>query len=228
MRGLFLLISMFLSSHVLAFSSYDLMSVSHEEIDQYLIAGSDDTGTPRNLQGLWWMDGNPLADEVVSFSSARIEAIEEAGNVIGYKAYIPVYDEGIWSWHDSFSGRSLYRAVEKNQLVYQGIFNTDFSYGDVTPIIKPFGVFPEVEIPQSMLLNFSMSQVSDNEWSRDSVIFGQESSYRFRQIVDGEGNRLPAWDDYLISIEARDVGNALLPVCTRDNGPVLPTSCANF
>ena len=47
--------------------------------------------------------------------------------------------------------------VWDEELVYHGIFNADFTHGEVTPIIRPFSVLPEVEIPQSMLVNFSRS-----------------------------------------------------------------------
>ena len=210
-------------------SPYKLQSVPHENIEEHILIGSDETGTPKNLQGLWWMDGNPLADEVVSFASAQIEPIYEDEELTGYKANIPVYDEGIWSWHDSFGGRLLYRAVENSRLVYEGIFDIDFTHGEVTPIIKLFSVFPELQIPQSMIVNFSMTQVSEDEWSRDSVLFGDEHQYRFRRIVDGQGNRLPAYEDYLISIETRELGNAVLPICKKDlESDILPTACSGF
>ena len=203
---------------------YQFQVVPHDQLDDVMTIGSDATGTPENLQGLWWMDGNPLADEVVSFAGAQYEAIEEDDEVVGYSAEIAVYDEAVWTWHNSFGGHLLYRLVNQQKLVYHGIFNADFTHGEVTPIIRPFSVLPEVEIPQSMLVNFSMTQVTEDEWSRDSVLFGQSSSYRFRRIVDGEGNRLPAWDDFVQSIEDRNVGQALLPVCKNSDG-VLPSPC---
>ena len=228
MKLLILSLSLLMSVNALARSPYSLESVPHEDIDSYMTIGSDETNTPKNLQGLWWMDGNPLPDEVVSFASAQIEAIEEDGEIVGWEAYIPVYDEGIWTWHDSLAGRALYRAVEKNNLVYRGIFNADWTFGQVTPNVRLFSVLPNLNIPQSRLLDFSMTQVTENEWRRDSVLFGGESSYRFRQIVDGEGNRLPAYDEYVQSIKDRNIGDALMPVCTKDDGEFLPTSCARL
>lgn len=205
---------------------YALESVPHEDIDQYLTIGSDATGTPENLQGLWWMDGNPLADEVVSFAGTSFEEIIEDGELVGYRTEIPVFDEGIWSWHDTLAGRVLYGLVLTQRLVYVGVFNTDFTYGEVTPTIKPLSVLPTVTIPRSMLVDFTMTQVNEDEWSRDSIVFGQASSYRFRRIVDGAGNRLPAYDDYITAIDSRGPANALLPYCKKDEGSVLPTACA--
>jgi hypothetical protein len=205
---------------------YELTSAPHTEIDQFLTVGSEATGTPENLQGLWWMDGNPLADEVVSFASAQYEKTYEDGEFIGWTVTIPVYDEGIWSWHDTGMGRLLYNLVRHKQLTYVGLFNKDFTFGQISPVIKVFPGLPDVKIPQSMLVDFTMTQVAQDEWRRDSVLLGAPSSYRFRRIVDGSGQRLPAWDEYVAAIEDRGPENALLPVCQKDDGSVLPTACA--
>ncbi len=225
MKMISLAIALAFSTTALA-GQYSLESVAHQDIDQYLTIASAATGTPENLQGLWWMDGNPLADEVVSFAGLDFEEIIEDGELVGYRTEIPVYDEGIWSWHDSVAGRLLYGLVLTQRLVYVGVFNPDFTYGEVTPTIRPLSFLPTVTIPRSMLVDFTMTQVTEDEWSRDSVILGQASSYRFRRIVDGSGKRLPAYDAYVQAIEERGPANALLPYCKKDNGTVLPTACA--
>ncbi len=224
MKVLALALGLSLSATAVA-AQYEFASVPHANIDQYLVVGSEATGTPENLQGLWWMDGNPLADEVVSFAGVDFEEIIEDGTLVGYRAEIPVYDEGIWSWHDTLAGKFLYSLVLIQRLVYVGIFNADLTYGEVTPTIRPLTVLPKVEIPRSMLIDFTMSQVTDDEWSRDSVLFGQSSSYRFRRIVDGDGNRLDTYDDYVTSISERGLKNAFLPYCKNDNGLEIPTKC---
>lgn len=206
---------------------YEFKSVPHAELIEHLVPGSDATDTPAPLQGLWWMDGNPLPDEVVSFAGTKFEALKEDGVVVGYEAYAPVYDEGVWSWHDSREGKLLYGAVKKFKLVYHIVFNADFTQGEVTPTLDLLPGPLKSEIPQSMLLKFSMKQVSPVEYSRDSIIAGRPSAYRFRQIVDAQGQLLPAYDDYLKSVADRNLPNALLPVCTRSNPErTLPTPCA--
>lgn len=223
MKNLIAFLSIMLTSS--AFAAYEKISVPAIDIDQYLTYGSDETNTPKNLQGLWWMDGNPLADEVLSFAGAIWSEEYEDGELIGYVARIAVYDEGIWSWHDTTEGNILYNMVLGSKLVYEAHFNLDFTFGQVTPNIQPSSVFPEIVIPSSPFIDFSMIMINDVEWRRDSVLLGQASSYRFRQIVDGAGNRLPAYDDYVYAIESRGPANALLPVCDLE-GDVLPTPCA--
>lgn len=217
-----LVLSMLLSSAAFA-GKYELISVPHDEVDSHLTIGTDATGTPKNLQGLWWMNGNPLADEVVSFAGAQWQEIVEDGEVVGYSGTLPVFDEGVWSWHHSHAGHFLYGAVLAHRLVYVAKFNKDFTQGVVLPRIKPLGVLPTLTIPPSMLVEFTMTQVDENEFSRDSIVLGVPSRYRFRRIVDADGIRLPAFDEYLEKVE---VPNALLPICKNNTSETLPTSCA--
>ena len=226
MHLILLICSLALSSSLIAGTDYSLTSVPHSEIDSYLTIGSEASGTPENLRGLFWMDGNPLPDEVVSFAGAHFSPILKKGDIVGYEAWIPVYDEGIWSWHDTLSGRLLYAAVRRVNLRYHLIFNIDFTRGKVIPVVRPLPHTPGLEIPQSMLLAFDMVMVNRDEWRRDSRIAGLPHCYRFRRIVDGDGNRLANFEDYEDSIRARGLSNALVPVCNDNSRFKLPTACA--
>ncbi|MFW7379988.1 MAG: hypothetical protein ACOH5I_14335 [Oligoflexus sp.] len=228
MKIVILLASMLFSAPLTAgiFNEYKMLSFPHEEVDSYLQIGNFLTGTPENLQGLWWMDGNPLADEVISFAGAKFDPIVENGELIGYGANIPVFDEGIWTWHDTLAGRFLYSLIQGAQVRYLAVFNPDFTYGEVVPYLQPLKPLPGFEIPSSMLVNFTMTQVDANEWSRDSVLLGQASSYRFRRIVEGDGTRLPAWDEFVAAINSRGPASALMPVCKNNPDKVYPTPCA--
>lgn len=207
-------------------SPYQFDSIAHRDIDQVLVIGSDETNTPESLQGLWWMDGNPLPDEVISFASAQFEPKTDDNGNLFYEAAVAVYDSNIWSWHDTLAGRSLYRVVESQKLTYILRFNEDFTSASIIPRIKPVAVLGSLTIPQSMLITFDLNKLNEDEWSRDTVLFGQESSYRFRRIVDGDGNRLPAYDDYVKAIDERGPENALIPQCTTDLVLSLPSGCS--
>jgi hypothetical protein len=223
-----LALSLFVSSSAFAgifnpTKPYELKSVPHSEAYLEMTLGSDATNTPKALQGIWWMNGNPLADELVSFASVKWQAIEENGEVVGYTGSLPVYDSKVWSWHDSPLGVKLYKAVLRTKLVYVAQFNKDFTYGIVTPTFK-FGPLP-VEIPPSKLLTFAMRKVSEDEYSRDSVIGGVSSQYRFRRLVDGNG---VVNTETLKEFEALvEEPNAVFPVCIGDEEPAtLPSKCA--
>lgn len=207
---------------------YTLASVPYRDIDQHLVIGSEVTGTPAPLQGLWWMDGNPQADEVMSFANTQFKDITSAGKVVGHEATLVVYDEGIWAWHDSEEGERQARKAYKWRLVYHLVFNADYTQGKIEPILDPpegfrFGIL----IPRNPLANFTMDLVNEDEYVRDTNLLGKSNQYRFRRIVDGQGRRLPTYDSFVEAVEAEAVPNALLPFCNVEtNERVLPSACA--
>jgi hypothetical protein len=221
----FLALSLLISSPAFSFfNPYEMKSVPHEVAYEEMTVANDSTGTPKALQGIWWMNGNPLFDELVSFASVKWEAIEEDGEVVGYRGSLPVYDAKVWSWHDSPKGHKLYDLVRKAKLVYVAQFNKDFSYGVITPTFAPGGI-PSIAIPPSKALTFAMRKVSDDEYSRDSLIIGKESHYRFRRVINADGTRIEStFQEFLDLVEEK---NALFPVCKADKDPqTLPTVCA--
>ncbi|HET9239129.1 MAG TPA: hypothetical protein VFO10_17855 [Oligoflexus sp.] len=231
MKSVLFAISLALTTQAMAADEsypYTLESVPYRDIDQRLVIGSDATGTPAPLQGLWWMDGNPQADEVMSFANAAFKDIEFDGQVVGHEATLVVYDEGIWAWHDSDEGERQARKAYKWRLVYHLVFNADYTHGKIEPILDPpegfrFGI----RIPRNPLANFTMDQVNQDEYVRDTRLLGKSNQYRFRRIVDGQGNRLPTYDSFVKTVESDGVPNALLPLCTLENtSQVLPTVCA--
>lgn len=197
---------------------YQMISVPHADIDSHLVIGNDETETPENLQGLWWMDGNPMADEVMSLGGVAFKELIVDGEVVGHEGLLPVYDERVWSWHNSLQGKGLYSFVNKSKLVYLLRFNKDFTFGKIIPTFRPIAFLPPVGI-QEALVDFEMTQVNEDEWSRDSQAFGKQAKgqYRFRRIVAGNGQRLENWDDYIESLEERSVPDALLPIGILDD-----------
>ncbi len=224
-RSLSTLVSLsILGTGVAKAQDYDFVSVPHSEIDQHLVIGSSENGTPEELGGLWWMDGNPLPDEVVSFAGANFEAIfNESGELEGHVGIVPVYDEGVWSYHDTEIGRFLVDLARLVRLHYVVEFNASFTEAQITPSFSPTP--RRFELPPSRLLDFRMSRISENEYLRDSEMFGTPMEYRFRRIVTADGERLPAFQEYLDAIAERGPENALLPVCTANTADRLPTSC---
>ncbi|RZA23948.1 MAG: hypothetical protein EOP10_11330 [Proteobacteria bacterium] len=55
-----LLLGLLVSTQSFAANAYEFLSVPHSDVDQYLTIGSDETQTPESIQGLWWLNGNPL------------------------------------------------------------------------------------------------------------------------------------------------------------------------
>lgn len=201
--------------------------VDFRDIDQHMVHGSASNNTPEKLQGLWWMDGNSLPGEIISFAGAEFKEIINSGEVTGYLATVHVYDEGVWSWHNTTSGKRWLDIVTAAKLVYQFSFNADFTKADIIPTFKPLPLLGELVIPQSQLLDFSMTETEPGIFRRDSVVLGAASSgkYSIRRIVDGEGLRTEAYDLFLEHLDKIGVEEALLPMC-EEAPESLPTSCA--
>jgi hypothetical protein len=213
------------SSSAFAFDNpYEYKFVDHAIAWQDMAVANDATQTPKALQGIWWMNGNPLADEMVSFAGVKWQAITENGEIVGYSGALPVYDAKVWSWHSSPAGIALYEAARLAKLVYVAQFNKDFSYGVVTPRVQ-LGSLPALNIPPSKLLTFAMRKVADGEYSRESLILGAESEYRFRRLIDASGEPIDeTFSEFLSLVETQ---KAMLPVCKADKTPTtLPTKCA--
>ncbi|MDA9951372.1 hypothetical protein N9D31_02240, partial [Oligoflexaceae bacterium] len=187
---------------------------------------SKDTDTPSALRGLWWMDGNPAPDEVLSFAGTKfIETVGSDGETrhIGIQH---TYDEGICSWHDSVWGRTTHRLHVNHKIDLKFDFNEDYSEGVATTIINFFNGSATIEIPSSWLLEYKFQRLNAEEYSRDSRAGGMKHHYRFRKIVDENGKRLPSYDDYLESVKKRKIEYQFVPNCLhKPKNSTLPTVC---
>jgi hypothetical protein len=208
--------------------NFTLLSIPHREMDKNLPFGSDETHTPKNLQGMFWMDGNPLPDKLVSLAKVRFTDLrDQNGKITGHRAYIPVYDQGVWTWDDTRTGNALYKLVHDVKLTYKVDFNADYTFGQVTPLVTLIPGLKRTAIPPSMLVDFTLTLNGPDEFSRDSILAGKKHNYRFRRVVDGTGKRLPAWDDFVRKMEEKNLPNGLIPVCNLDNGAGPIAGCGN-
>ncbi|KAJ3080312.1 hypothetical protein HK102_003142 [Quaeritorhiza haematococci] len=164
-------------------------------VDNLVVANS--TNQPNmdpKLYGLWHLDGIPLPDEVVSFGTSK---------QIGDRTFrIDVWRDGCWSWHDTRGGRNLWRAAYAMRLTYDVEFNEDYTFGQVTPRIRPFdlGVWgPDAVVIGEYLADFELRYESEGVYIRDSKFFNSTvAPYTFRRLVDANGKRIEsAWENYL-------------------------------
>jgi hypothetical protein len=167
---------------------YRLVAFDSADADRVLIVGDGSTGIPPALQGLWWMDGNPLADKIVSFGASPWDDETHQTNIV-------VYGEGIWSWHGDLEGSALYASVRASELVYELTYDADVTFAEIVPTVK-VGL-GRVRVPPS-LVRFTATRISDDLWLRHSYLNGRlVHTYAFRRIVRGDGTREPAYDDYV-------------------------------
>lgn len=170
------------------YGGYVLDEVSSEAIDTRIPPADGSKGLPERLQGLWWMDGNPLPDEIVSFANSEWNARER-------KTSIAVFDEDIWSWHGSEQGRALYDFVRKFELVYELSFDEGLNLGEITPVVRIQG--REFRVPKA-LVRFTARYAGDGHFIRESYFFGQLAhTYDFRRVVKADGTREKDYDAYV-------------------------------
>lgn len=168
---------------------------SRLSVGDFQVAGSDLTGTPRALQGIWWMDGNPLSDETVSFA-----------NVDFSQRYplLPVYMPNNFTFHGGESGDYQSKEADHNDkagakafglaknfsLIYEFHFENDgkdYSRAYIIPTVKlkvgPFS--PQLRLSKQ-ILEFQFIQTDEHTYERShTVARGRpiDASYTFRRIL---------------------------------------------
>lgn len=185
MKHLVLTLSLGFSSLAMAgdignrpFGDYRLSPVASEDLAEAMPVADAQSAIPAPLQGLWWMDGNPLPDEFVSFAHS-------AYDVQSHKVTINVYDQDIWSWHGNEQGSFLYDLVQRFKLTYELTLNEEETFIQIIPVITFKGI--AIHVPRA-LVNFTARADGDGRWIRESQFFGQEfGSYTFRRVVDRNG-----------------------------------------
>jgi hypothetical protein len=177
--------------------------------------GTGNTDVPEALHGLWWMEGNPAAEDVASFGQSVFipaeeggcaDAPEEVADDCSGSLNIKCYSDRTWSWEDSFLGRQMYQgAVATSQTLYF-YFNKDFTKAQIIPsgAVTLFNKYTTSVIRAPVaLLSFDMTlDPADNgdTWHRNSVMYGLDSfqfTYNLRRIVNGDGSKGKYWDDYI-------------------------------
>ncbi|KAJ3311453.1 hypothetical protein HDV04_004055 [Boothiomyces sp. JEL0838] len=189
---------------------FTLYEVRSDEIEKHMIIG-DSTNVPAGLSefhGIWYMNGNPLADECLSFANIK-------DNHDGtYTSR--VYDQNIWSWDPNFDGKALYDGVRDFALTYI-IKQTNANSYHVTPtIFTPNYLFGQNVTVGDMLAEFDIVRTNDPDlWLRPSSFFKHYvGTYSFTRIVYGNGTRTKRYySDYLPNIgnPQKKKGVTLLP-----------------
>jgi hypothetical protein len=173
---------------------YQLIEIRSDQVDREMFIAGEASGIPAVLQGLWWMDGNPLPDQVISLGASRWDPET-------CTTRIHVYGERIWSWDGNVLGRSLYAFVRAVSLVYELRFNQDLTSGTILPIVRLGG--KQVRIPGA-LTKFTMRFVHEGLWLRESWFFGVfYHRYDLRRIVRSDGSRMDAFAEYARAAPAR-------------------------
>ncbi|KAJ3160290.1 GTP-binding protein Rho1 [Irineochytrium annulatum] len=172
--------------------SFDLVKADSDGIENHMVIGNAaniDSRVPEFMHGIFYMEGNPLSDEVLSLAGGVYNEAEKA-------YYLRVYDAGIWSWDDSLSGHLLYDSVRTFGLTYKLTFD-EHMVGFVEPIFYAPTWMGDERIPiASSFANFTIIPTADpNFFVRESSFLQKDvAKYQFVKIVHGNGTRTEKYE----------------------------------
>ena len=149
---------------------------------------------PEVLQGVFFMDGNPLPDDCISLEGGKWRE-----NTLTLT--LPIFAPRQWTFHVSVGGFLLLNFVRLAQIVYEINFEDEtLVNAQIIPVVWGWRV-------PTFLANFTMMRSPDDIdgkiWIRKSSWLGgiiPPSSYILTKIVDKEGNYLDAFQDMLLDV----------------------------
>gem|GEM_PF-4155615 len=184
-------------------------------------------GFPKVLDGVWWMDGNPLPDVLINFGNAEYDATTK-------RLKLPVHGAHNFSFYGSPStnteikwpreaGSTLHGFAKALDLNYR--FEFDLSKDPISTIV-PF--FFDFGVRNSDLVNFTFVKPKDLDDSKDdgavvmaalkepglrvdnagafveltrrsSFLRRDAADYSFRKVIDGDGK--PVQENYELYLE---------------------------
>lgn len=141
---------------------------------------------PASLRGLWWMDGNPVPEVILSFADSQID--QKTGYIRnpynGVNSYLfsaSATGRGVWDITKIFATSMLIRPTPEINL--ENPKPGDFFYVDVDA--RVVGYIKSSNLPTTF--------IEDGLWRRETG----DHCYNLRRIVDEKGQKLPVYDYFI-------------------------------
>ncbi|MEH2436351.1 MAG: hypothetical protein V7K25_19240 [Nostoc sp.] len=153
------------------------------------------TNLPSVLQGVFFMDGNPLPDTCITMYNLEWDTQNRT-------LVLPIFAPLQWTFHNSIAGWILLRSIQLLKATYKIQFEDEtLQEAQVIP------VFLGIPISRA-IVSFTMSQdknsLNGDIWHRKNVWFGGLSrvgEYTLRKVVDKDGRYTPAFNDMLTRVK---------------------------
>jgi hypothetical protein len=153
------------------------------------------TNLPKVLQGVFFMDGNPLPDDCITMYNLEWDTQN-------HTLVIPLFAPLQWTFHNSLLGWILLRAIQLTEFQYKIQFaDASLQQAQITPLALG------IEIPQ-WIINATMHRDENSHngdiWQRKNIWLGVIpgiGDYTLRKIVDADGRYTPAFNDMLTKVE---------------------------
>lgn len=163
---------------------------SLDDINTWMIS-TQETGLPATLQGVFFMDGNPLPDTCMTMYNVAWDAEN-------LSLFIPVSGRLQWNFHRTLPGLLLLRAAQIARFGYKIKF-TDASLQASEIIPYGFGI----AVPK-WIVDLTMFQIDGSTngdiWKRKNIWLGgipYIGEYILRRVVNADGSYTPAFPDML-------------------------------
>ncbi len=156
------------------------------------------TNLPTVLEGVFFMDGNPLPDDCITMYNSEWD---ENTLTLTLQTAAPLQ----WTYHKSFLGWLLLRSAQLTRFTYKIRFeDQSFQRAKITPC----GL--GVSIPR-WVANLTMMQECENNgngdvWRRENIWFGfipKIGNYTLRRVVDAQGQATPAFERMLKKVQEK-------------------------
>ena len=145
-----------------------------------LLDGEKTDDLPEILQGVFFMDGNPLPDDFIKFDGVTWD---KTNKILS----LPVFGPLQWTFANSISGRLLLYSAKLTNTTYEIDFDDSLQSAQITPIILG------LRAPR-WLVDFSLVQVESSTngsiWDRKNLWLGglfDNFGYTLRKILDKDG-----------------------------------------
>jgi hypothetical protein len=146
-----------------------------------------------DLAGIWWMMGNPLAEEFVSFRGTMVN--RSVKGTFPLVTSTPSNLKGHWVWPKSIAGTALmsYYALTELPTVPQITAWTNSSYAVIVPIAGG----STSDSGFQYVLRRNTSDVSGDTWIRENLDSPDDDTpeyiYTLVRIVNGDGKPNARW-----------------------------------
>ena len=130
---------------------------------------------PDELKGIFFMDGNPLPDDLVTLEGGEWNAEKK---ILTIKFY---GKNPCWTFHNTCMGRFSKYLLSCMYFNYKIYFSDDLTTGQIYPC------FGRIMIPR-IISSFNMQKdlINDNVWARNNLFLGciPTGNYILRRIYD--------------------------------------------
>ncbi|MDJ0733794.1 MAG: hypothetical protein QNJ47_06850 [Nostocaceae cyanobacterium] len=175
-----------------------ILKIEKQQLDNIAtwIKPTKETNLPDILKGVFFMDGNPLPDDCMTFMYNSEWDAEKL------TLFLPVFAEVQWTFHNSIPGQLLLLAVWLTRLTYKIQFEDEtLRIAQIIPLT--FGI----PTPK-WIVDFTMCQDENSHngdtWKRKNLWFRLIpgiGDYTLQKIVDKDGRYTPAFKDMLSKVE---------------------------